>query len=98
MVKRFSNSSLLQNLVTFVRNYSMYQPITGLTEGCLGQSVWVQNSKDCFSAVPVPMCLHEKGLRVFPPVWHDSPLLVSPPPKLLLHFYSSLLVPIYMAM
>ena len=47
ILKHFSNSSLLQKLVTFVRNYSIYQPITDFTEGCLGQSVWVQKSKDC---------------------------------------------------
>ena len=33
ILKHFSSSSLLQNQVTFVRNYSIYQPITDFTEG-----------------------------------------------------------------
>ena len=56
MLKHFSNSSLLQNPVTFVRNYSIYQSITDFTEGCLGRSVWVQKIKDCYSVVLVLMC------------------------------------------
>ena len=97
MLKHFSNSSLLQNLVTFVRN-SIYQPITDFTEGCLGQAVWVQKSKDCYSTVLVPMCFIGEVFGSFFPVWHVSPLLVTPALNSLLHFCSSLLVPIYMAM
>ena len=35
---------------TFVRNDSIYQPITDSREGSLGQAAWVQKSKDCDSA------------------------------------------------
>lgn len=53
MLKHFSNSSLLQNPVIFVRNNikALYQPIADFTEGCLGQSVWVQNSKVCYGCL-----------------------------------------------
>ena len=78
MLKHFSNSSLLQNPVTFVRNYSIYQSIKDFTEGCPGQSVWVQKSKDCYSAVLVPMCFIEEVFVSFFLVWHGSALLVIP--------------------
>ena len=46
ILKHFSNSSLLQNQVTFTVH--IYIPIHNrFTENCLGQSVWVQKSKDC---------------------------------------------------
>lgn len=65
MLKHFSNSSLLQNPVIFVRHYSMYQPITDLTEGCLGQSVCVQNGKVCQGCL-FQCVLQEKALSFFP--------------------------------